>query len=82
MEKNIANELKKLDIEIGKKLFSISKKNKIETVPSPLQARIIDFLIINQEQEDMITDQISMVEYYDPFKIWLERNKKKTEKKK
>ena len=38
--------------------------------------------IRNQEQEDMITDQISMVEYYDPFKIWLERNKKKTEKKK
>ena len=53
MEKNIANELKKVDIEIGKKLFSISKKNKIEAVPSPLQARIIDFLIINQEKEDI-----------------------------
>lgn len=33
--------------------------------------------IQNQEQEDMMTDQISMVEYYDPFKQWLENNKKK-----
>lgn len=24
-----------------------------------------------------MTDQISMVEYYDPFKQWLENNKKK-----
>ena len=32
--------------------------------------------IQNQETEDMITDQISMVEYYDPFKQWLENNKK------
>ena len=32
--------------------------------------------IQNQETEDMITDQISMVEYSDPFKQWLENNKK------
>ena len=36
----------------------------------------------NQEMEDMITDQISMVEYYDPFKQWLENNKKKSNRKK
>ena len=28
--------------------------------------------IQNQEKEDMITIQISMVEYYDPFKEWME----------
>lgn len=50
MEKNLANELKKLDIEIGKKIFSIAKKNKITTAPSPLQARIIDFLVLHQEE--------------------------------
>ena len=37
--------------------------------------------IQNQETEDMITDQISMVEYYDPFKQWLENNKKKSNRK-
>lgn len=38
--------------------------------------------IQNQETEDMITDQISMVEYYDPFKQWLENNNKKSNRKK
>ena len=52
----------------------------VSTVGGNKQA--VQRYIRNQEQEDMITDQISMVEYYDPFKIWLERNKKKTEKKK
>lgn len=51
MKKNIANELKKLDIEIGKKIFSIAKENKIQMPPSPLQARIIDFLLINKEKD-------------------------------
>lgn len=51
MEKNLANELKKLDIEMGKKIFSIAKKNKIETAPSPLQARIIDFLVLHQGED-------------------------------
>lgn len=51
MEKNLANELKKLDIEMGKKIFSIAKKNKITTAPSPLQARIIDFLVLHQKEE-------------------------------
>ena len=36
--------------------------------------------IRNQEKEDMISDQISKVEYCDPFKEWLEsyRTKKPT----
>ncbi|MGN1301795.1 MAG: MarR family transcriptional regulator, partial [Clostridia bacterium] len=51
MKKNLANELKKLDIEMGKKIFSIAKKDKITTAPSPLQARIIDFLVLHQNED-------------------------------
>ena len=29
----------------------------------------------------MITDQISMVEYYDPFKQWIDNNKKRINRK-
>lgn len=32
--------------------------------------------IRNQESEDIMTDQISLVEYYDPFKQWLEKHGK------
>lgn len=51
MEKNIANELKKLDIEIAKKLFSISKVQNILEPPSPLQGRIMDYLTVNEGKE-------------------------------
>jgi hypothetical protein len=37
--------------------------------------------IQNQEKEDLISDQISMVEYYDPFKKYLKSNKKEPNKK-
>ena len=33
--------------------------------------------IQNQEKEDMISAQISMVEYYDPFEKWLKSHKEK-----
>ena len=33
--------------------------------------------IQHQETEDLISNQISMVEYYDPFKKWLESNRNK-----
>jgi len=33
--------------------------------------------IQNQEKEDMISTQISMVEYYDPFEEWLKSCEKK-----
>ena len=36
--------------------------------------------IRNQEKEDIISAQISMVEYYDPFKEWLEPYRKKPTK--
>lgn len=51
MRKNIANELKKLDIEIARKLFSISKENNIPEPPSPLQGRIMDYLMLHQGKE-------------------------------
>ena len=33
--------------------------------------------IQDQEKEDLISNQISMVEYYDPFRKWLESNSQK-----
>ena len=51
MENLIANELKMLDVEIGKKIFTIAKDNGIKGTPSPLQARIIDYLIINKDKD-------------------------------
>lgn len=62
MKKNLANELKKLDIEMGKKIFSIAKKNKIKTAPSPLQARIIDFLVLHQKEDIYQKDLESYLE--------------------
>ena len=49
----------------------------VDTVGANKQA--IQKYIQHQETEDLISNQISMVEYYDPFKKWLEsnRNKKK-----
>jgi hypothetical protein len=37
--------------------------------------------IQNQEKEDLISDQISMVEYYDLFGEWLKSNPRDTKKK-
>ena len=51
MKKNIARELKNLDIEIGRKMFDISKKSKMSGPPSPLQAGILDYLIMNKEKQ-------------------------------
>ena len=47
----VANELKKLDVDISRKLFSIAKKNKISFYPSPLQAKVTKYLIENKEGE-------------------------------
>ncbi len=52
----------------------------VSTVGGNKQA--VQKYIRNQEQEDLITDQISMVEYYDPFREWLESNQKKKVKSK
>ena len=52
----------------------------VSTVGGNKQA--VQKYIQNQEKEDLISNQISMVEYYDPFKKWLESNPKKKDKKK
>ena len=49
-EKNIAIEIKKFDVEIGRYLFEVNKDNK---QPSPLQGRIIKYLS-KHEGEDVI----------------------------
>lgn len=51
MEINIANELKSLDIEIGRRLFSIAKLNELDQPPSPLQGKILKFLVENDGKE-------------------------------
>lgn len=50
MKKNIARELKNLDIQIGRKMFDISIESKMSVPPSPLQAQILDYLIMNKEK--------------------------------
>ncbi len=51
MEKHIARDLKRVDIEIGQRLFSIAKEKDIPAPPSPLQARILEFLFKNEDNE-------------------------------
>ena len=47
----------------------------VSTVGGNKQA--VQKYIQNQEKEDLISAQISMVEYYDPFEQWLKSNLKK-----
>ncbi len=47
----------------------------VDTVGGNKQA--VQKYIQNQEKEDLISAQISMVEYYDPFEQWLKSNQKK-----
>lgn len=51
MEIYVTNELRKLDVDINRKLFSIVKEKKIPFYPSPLQAKITKYLIENEERE-------------------------------
>lgn len=51
MQKTITNELKKLDTEIARRLFSISKEKNIDAPPSPLQGRIMKYLVNNKDKE-------------------------------
>ena len=45
MNPNIIDEIKKLEIVISKKLFKVAKDQEIKNPPSPLQARILKYLI-------------------------------------
>lgn len=44
----VINEIKKLDILIGKKMFAIAKIENTNNPPSPLQFKILDYLLNNQ----------------------------------
>ena len=50
----------------------------VSTVGGNMQA--VQKYIQNQEKEDLISTQISMVEYYDPFEKWLKSNSVKKDK--
>ena len=65
--------------KIGNRHFW-SRGYYVSTVGGNKQA--VQKYIQNQEKEDLISNQISMVEYYDPFGKWLESNSKKKDKKK
>ena len=65
--------------KIGNRHFW-SRGYYVSTVGGNKQA--VQKYIQNQEKEDLISNQISMVEYYDPFKKWLESNTEKKDKKK
>ncbi len=67
----------KLKYKYGNRHFW-SRGYYVSTVGSNKQA--VQKYIQNQEKEDMISAQIGMVEYYDPFKGWLESWSKKTKK--
>ena len=51
MRKTIAESLKKLDVEMGRKMFKISKNLNIELPPSPLQGQILDYLFMNLDKK-------------------------------
>ena len=63
--------------KIGNRHFR-SRGYYVSTVGGNKQA--VQKYIQNQEKEDLISNQISMVEYYDPFRKWLESNSKKKDK--
>ena len=50
MRLQVIDELKKLDIKIAKKLFQEAKHQAIKRPPSPLQAKILKFLLENKNE--------------------------------
>lgn len=67
----------KLKYKYGNRHFW-SRGYYVTTVGHNKQA--VQKYIQNQEREDMISNQIGLVEYYDPFAEWIEKytkNKKK-----
>ena len=60
----------KLKYKYGSRHFW-SRGYYVSTVGHNKQA--VQKYIQNQEKEDMITNQVSLVEYYDPFAKWIEQ---------
>lgn len=52
MEKlSVVDELKKLNISVAKKMFCLSKRECVKNPPSPLQFRILNYLIKHQDED-------------------------------
>ena len=50
MKPNIINEIKSLEVKIGKKLFQEAKDQEIKRPPSPLQAKILKYILDHKEE--------------------------------
>lgn len=68
----------KLKYKYGNRHFW-SRGYYVSTVGHNKQA--VQRYIQNQEKEDMITNQLSLVEYYDPFGEWIDQYTKKQKNK-
>lgn len=66
--------MKYMKYKLGNRHFW-SRGYYVNTVGSNKQA--VQKYIQNEEKENLISAQISMVEYYDPFEKWLKSNKEK-----
>ncbi|HIS87088.1 MAG TPA: hypothetical protein IAB49_03025 [Candidatus Caccenecus avistercoris] len=50
MKPNIINEIKTLEVKIGKRLFQEAKLQEIKRPPSPLQAKILKYILDHKEE--------------------------------
>ena len=50
MKPNIINEMKTLEVKIGKRLFQEAKLQEIKRPPSPLQAKILKYILDHKEE--------------------------------
>lgn len=51
MDKDVISRLKNINVEIVKKLFVFCKNNEALDTPSPLQARVLKYLVENNQEE-------------------------------
>ncbi len=49
MNQSFIGEIKKLDVLIGKKMYQCQKTHDIDTIPSPFQMKILEYLIWNED---------------------------------
>ena len=50
MKPNIINQIKTLEVKIGKRLFQEAKLQEIKRPPSPLQAKILKYILDHKEE--------------------------------
>ena len=49
MSQSFIGEIKKLDVLIGKKMYQCKKNKEFDTIPSPFQMKILEYLIWNED---------------------------------